>query len=176
MVDRKKRLIFDGVGRILGYSITACRQFLIHNNLPPCRCLLKEADCSCFKLDLPESEKVAGLVTALYNSRGGKIILGVDDDWNPLGLKDPQRVEHKFTQVIRHWCKLDEDPEIEFVGYKGKDFIVIHCPRGKDTPYFVRGGHVPKVRVGSSNMACEQGGDCTALQGGVFKKPGYLSG
>jgi len=32
-----------------------------------------------FKLELPESKKVAHLVTALYNSNGGKIILGVED-------------------------------------------------------------------------------------------------
>ncbi len=65
-----------------------------------------------FKLDLPKSEKVAGLVTALYNSRGGKIILGVDDNRNPVGLKDPQGAEHRFTQIIRYWCKLDEESEI----------------------------------------------------------------
>jgi|GEM_PF-1311999 len=105
-----------------------------------------------FKLDLPKSEKVAELVTALYNSRGGEIILGVDDNRNPIGLKDPQRVEHRFTQIIRHYCKLDEDPRIEFVKYKGKDFIVIHCPKGRDSPYFVRGEHIPRIRIGSSNM------------------------
>ena len=29
---------------------------------------------------------------------------------------------------------------------------MIHCPKGKDTPYFVRGEHTPRVRIGSSNM------------------------
>jgi len=105
-----------------------------------------------FKLDLPKPEKIAGLITAFYNSRGGKIILGVDDDRKPIGLKDPQRVEHKFTQIIRHYCKLDEDPRIEFIKYKGKDFILIHCPKGKDTPYFVRGEYTSRIRIGSSNM------------------------
>lgn len=106
-----------------------------------------------FKLELPESKNVAQLVTALYNSRGGKIILGVEDKNKKLvGLKNPQKTEHNFVQIIRHWCKLDEDPEIEFLKYKGKDFIVIHCPKGKDTPYFVRGEHIPKIRIGSSNM------------------------
>ncbi len=33
-----------------------------------------------FKLELPESKKVAQLVTSLYNSRGGKMILGVEDE------------------------------------------------------------------------------------------------
>ena len=106
-----------------------------------------------FKLKLPDSRKVARLVSALYNTRGGKIIIGVEDKTgNPVGLKEPQETEHKFTQIIRHWCKLDEEPEIEFVKYAGKDFVVVHCPKGKDTPYFVRGEYTPRVRIGSSNM------------------------
>ncbi|MCK4429396.1 MAG: putative DNA binding domain-containing protein, partial [Candidatus Aenigmarchaeota archaeon] len=92
-----------------------------------------------------------------YNSHGGKIILGVEDETRKLvGLKDPQKVEHKFAQIIRHWCKLDKEPEIEFMKYKNKDFIVIHCPKGKDTPYFVRGESKPRVRIGSSNMVANK--------------------
>ena len=105
-----------------------------------------------FKLELSDSKKIAQLVTAFYNSRGGKIIIGVDNNKKLIGIKEPQKTEHKFIQIIRHWCKLDKEPEIEFVKYGGKDFIVIDCPKGKDTPYFVRGEHAPRVRVGSSNM------------------------
>ncbi len=105
-----------------------------------------------FKLELPESKKAAQLVTAFYNSRGGKIILGVNDNKKLVGLKNPQKVEHKFTQIIRHWCRLDEEPKIEFIKYENKNFIVIHCPKGKDTPYFVRGESKPRIRIGSSNV------------------------
>ena len=79
--------------------------------------------------------------------------MGVEDETgNPVGLAEPQKIENKFTQIIRHWCRLDKEPGIEFVKYKNNDFIVIHCPKGKDTPYFVRGEHTPRVRMGSSNM------------------------
>ena len=105
-----------------------------------------------FKLELPESKKAAQLVTAFYNSRGGKIILGVNDNRRLVGLKNSQKVEHKFTQIIRHWCKLDEEPKIEFIKYENKNFIVIHCPKGKNTPYFVRGESKPRIRIGSSNV------------------------
>lgn len=106
-----------------------------------------------FKLDLPKPDKIARLVVAFYNSRGGKIVFGVKDETRePVGLKDPQRTEERFTQSIRQYCRLDEEPEIEFVNYKNKEFIVAHCPKGKDTPYFVKGEHTPRVRIGSSNM------------------------
>ena len=116
--------------------------------------LLKEkenADIE-FKAELPEPENVARLAAALYNSRGGKIILGVDDKRKPVGLAEPQKIEHKFVQIIRHWCKLDEEPKIEFMDYKGREIVIINCPKGRDTPYFVRGESVPRVRIGSSNM------------------------
>ncbi len=105
-----------------------------------------------FKEVLPEPKKVAQSVAAFYNSCGGKIIVGVDDNRKPVGLKEPQETEHRFVQIIRNWCKLDKEPGIEFVKYKDKDFLIIHCPKGKDTPYFVRGEHNPRVRIGSSNM------------------------
>ena len=109
-----------------------------------------------FKTELSDSKKVAQLVVAFYNSRGGKIILGVDDNRNPIGLKNPQKQEHKFAQIIRHWCKLDNEPELKFVKYKNKDFIVIDCPKGKDSPYFVKGEYAPRVRIGSSNMSANK--------------------
>ena len=106
-----------------------------------------------YKQELPEPKKVAQLVTAFYNSRGGKIVLGVEDEpRKPAGLDNAEKTEHKFVQIIRHWCKLDREPRIEFVKYEGKDFVVAHCPKGEDTPYFVRGEYIPRVRIGSSNM------------------------
>ena len=69
-----------------------------------------------------------------------------------IGLNDAQKTEHNFVQIIRHWCKLDCEPVIEFVKFEGRDFVVVHCPRGEDTPYFVRGEYVARVRIGSSNM------------------------
>jgi len=110
-----------------------------------------------FKLELPGSEKVANLVTAFYNSRGGTIVLGVEDETRkPVGLRDAKKTEHRFIQIIRHWCKLDKDPEIEFVKYQNKEFIVITCPKGEDTPYFIRGQSKPRVRVGSSNVVANK--------------------
>ncbi|PKP57961.1 MAG: hypothetical protein CVT89_03635 [Candidatus Altiarchaeales archaeon HGW-Altiarchaeales-2] len=110
-----------------------------------------------FKLDLPKSDKIARLVVAFYNSRGGKIVFGVENETRePVGLKDPQRTEERFTQSIRQYCRLDEEPEIEFVNYKNKEFVVVHCPKGKDTPYFVKGEHTPRVRIGSSDMSANR--------------------
>ncbi len=136
---REERGVLDGVGMDEKEFETLLKNF---EN--------KDLD---FKQELPDSENVAELVTAFYNSRGGRIIIGVEDETRkPIGLKNPQETEHRFTQIIRHWCKLDEEPRIEFIKYKNMDFVAINCPKGRDTPYFVKGQPTPRVRIGSSNM------------------------
>ncbi|MEA3343907.1 MAG: ATP-binding protein [archaeon] len=75
-----------------------------------------------YKSELPDAKRVAQLVAAFYNSRGGRIVLGVEDESRePTGLDDAGKTEHKFVQIIRHWCKLDREPEIEFVKFRGRD-------------------------------------------------------
>ncbi|MBW6461484.1 MAG: ATP-binding protein [DPANN group archaeon] len=54
-----------------------------------------------FKEILSNPKKVAQLVTSFYNSRGGKIIIGVDDNKNPIGLNNPQKTEHAFVQKLK---------------------------------------------------------------------------
>jgi predicted HTH transcriptional regulator len=46
-----------------------------------------------FKQELPGSSDLAVLISAFYNTRGGKIVIGVDDERKPLGLARPQSVE-----------------------------------------------------------------------------------
>ena len=41
-----------------------------------------------FKLELPEPKNVAQLVVAFYNSRGGRIVVGVEDEL-PLTFHHP---------------------------------------------------------------------------------------
>jgi len=103
-----------------------------------------------FKQELPGSSDLAVLITAFYNTRGGKIIIGVNDAREPIGLARPQSVESGIVNIIRDRLDLDVPPTIEIVTYQGKEFVVVTCPRGPYPPYFVRGESRPYVRIGSS--------------------------
>jgi len=106
-----------------------------------------------FKQELPGSSDLGVLITAFYNTRGGKIIIGVNDAREPIGLARPQSVESGIVNIIRDRLDLDVPPAIEIVTYQGKEFVVVTCPRGPYPPYFVRGESRPYVRVGSSKRA-----------------------
>jgi ATP-dependent DNA helicase RecG len=91
------------------------------------------------------------LISAFYNTRGGTLVLGVDDQRQPVGLPRPQNVEAGIVNIIRDRLDLDVPPAIEIVPFQGLEFVVVTCPRGRYPPYFVRGEPRPYVRVGSTN-------------------------
>jgi len=91
------------------------------------------------------------LISALYNTHGGTIVFGVDNQRRPVGVDRPQGVEAGIVNILRDRLDLDVLPAIEIVPFLGREFVVITCPRGLYPPYFVRGEPRPHVRVGSTN-------------------------
>jgi ATP-dependent DNA helicase RecG len=111
----------------------------------------REEETLDFKQELPGSSDLAMLVSAFYNTRGGTIIIGVDDQRRPVGVDRPQSVEAGIVNIIRDRLDLDVLPTIKIVAYQGREFVVVTCPRGTRRPYFVRGEVRPYIRVGSTN-------------------------
>jgi ATP-dependent DNA helicase RecG len=111
----------------------------------------REGETLDFKRELPGSSDLAALISAFYNTRDGTIIVGVDDQRQPVGLLRPQSVEAGVTHILRDRLDLDVLPAVEIVPYDGREFVVVTCPRGLYPPYFVRGEPRPYVRVGSTN-------------------------
>ncbi|OIO93876.1 MAG: hypothetical protein AUK03_07585 [Anaerolineae bacterium CG2_30_64_16] len=111
----------------------------------------REGETLDFKRELPGSSDLAVLISALYNTHGGTIVFGVDNQRRPVGVDRPQGVEAGIVNILRDRLDLDVLPAIEIVPFLGREFVVITCPRGLYPPYFVRGEPRPHVRVGSTN-------------------------
>jgi ATP-dependent DNA helicase RecG len=110
----------------------------------------RESETLDFKQELPGSSDLAVLISAFYNTRGGTILIGVDDQRQPLGVDRPQGVEAGFVNIVRDRLDLDVPPTIEIVTYQDQEFVVVTCPQGTRRPYLVRGQARPYVRVGST--------------------------
>ena len=109
-----------------------------------------------FKREMPSSSDLAKLITAFYNTRGGTIVFGVEDETRRLvGVTSPQGIEEGVINILRARCSLDVMPSIEFVSYRGMEFVVVTCPQGARKPYLVSGETRPYVRVGSSNREAQ---------------------
>ncbi len=116
----------------------------------------REGETLEFKREMPVSSDLAKLVTAFYNTRGGVIVFGVEDETRrPVGVTNPQGIEEGVNNILRARCSLDVIPTIEFVSYQGKEFVVVTCPQGRHKPYLVSGETRPYIRVGSSNRRAQ---------------------
>jgi ATP-dependent DNA helicase RecG len=116
----------------------------------------REGETLEFKREMPSSSDLAKLVTAFYNTRGGTIIFGVEDETRQLvGVVNPQGVEGGIVNILRARCSLDIMPTIEVFSHQGKEFVVVTCPQGAHKPYLVSGETRPYVRIGSSNREAQ---------------------
>lgn len=116
----------------------------------------REGETLEFKQDMPSSSDLAKLITAFYNTRGGTIVFGIEDETQQLvGVTSPQGIEEGIINIIRDRCSLDVMPTIEFVSYQGLEFVVVTCPQGARKPYLVSGETRPYVRVGPSNRKAQ---------------------
>ncbi|MCK4488183.1 MAG: putative DNA binding domain-containing protein [Desulfobacterales bacterium] len=116
----------------------------------------REGETLEFKQEMPSSSDLAKLITALYNTRGGMIVFGVENDTRRLaGIPNPQGVETGIVNIIQDRCSLDVMPCIEFVSYQHMEFVVVTCPQGARKPYLVSRETRPYIRVGSSNREAQ---------------------
>ncbi|MEA3397092.1 MAG: ATP-binding protein [Chloroflexota bacterium] len=104
-----------------------------------------------FKREIPrQADDLTTELVAFANTRGGTVILGVDDDAQLVGLTgDPQRVEERVMGL----CRVCDPPlavTIEVVELKGYLLLIIRVPEGSDKPYRARGRCY--VRAGSTTQ------------------------
>jgi len=116
----------------------------------------REGETLEFKQEMPSFSDLARLITAFYNTRGGTIVFGIEDETRRLvGVTSPQGIEQGIINIIRDRCSLDVMPTIEVVSYQGLEFAVVTCPQGVRKPYLVSGETRPYVRAGSSNREAQ---------------------
>ena len=88
-----------------------------------------------FKRKLKTPEKIAKEIVAFLNTRGGYIIIGVDDDKSIVGIKS----EKSEADIIERACKFaiepDIIPEISVYDIQGRDVMVVKIKEGSRKPY-----------------------------------------
>lgn len=91
-----------------------------------------------FKRDFDKDEFLETVV-AFANSGTGKIILGVDDKGNILGIhEDFLNLEKRIRGTISGRCEPQIDVNVEDLEIDGKPVVVVTVKEGKDKPFLVR--------------------------------------
>lgn len=109
-------------------------------------------------------------VSAFANGMGGKLLFGIDDDGEVVGLADREKDCDVISETIK--TKMDPIPEIHLVPetVDGKKIIVLTVFPGKETPYYYvgDGNRQAFVRIGNESVIADR----TAIRRLVLKSAG----
>lgn len=89
-----------------------------------------------FKVSITSRPKIARSIVAFANSRGGKIIVGVEDNGRVLGA-DIGGEEYELEKAAQLFC--DPVIELEFEEYetsRQKMLLIAHVPESTDKPHY----------------------------------------
>ncbi|MCD6240298.1 ATP-binding protein [Candidatus Bathyarchaeota archaeon] len=102
-----------------------------------------------FKEKIGKPEEFAETVIAFANTKGGIILLGVDDHAKIVGVTDPN-LEQTINNILRSHCEPPVKYSVEKRTLDEKDVVIIRVEEGKDKPYIVR-NKGPYVRTNATD-------------------------
>ncbi|MGG7074070.1 putative DNA binding domain-containing protein [Campylobacter sp. 9BO] len=113
-----------------------------------------------FKVALPSNDTIAKTAIAFANTSGGKLIIGIDDDKNIIGIGDVDifALQDKIASVIFDSCSPNILPEIYTLNIDGKLLLVIEIFRGNLLPYYLKSigkNDGTYIRVGATNRKAD---------------------
>lgn len=98
-----------------------------------------------FKLDVNNAVSIAQEIAAFANSKGGIIIVGVEDKTGGiigLDYQDIQRINNLLTTAAQELVKSPVVISTDTVNIDGKRLIVVEVPEGTDKPHMDKDGVV----------------------------------
>jgi len=112
------------------------------------------------KSQLPQHDHIAKTVIAFANTSGGKLLLGVDDQRQIIGVLEDGlfALQDKIASIIYDRCAPAILPEIYTVNLQGKLVLVIEIFRGNLLPYYLKAdgkNHGTYLRIGASNRKAD---------------------
>jgi len=121
-----------------------------------------------FKRGLPRPSKVARTLAAFANTRGGALLIGVDDDGSFPGAPHPRATAETLADIARAAVDPPLEPRVSIVSVDGARIVVAEVGLSPDRPHHVvreNGTREAPIRVGSSTRAA-RGPSLAALTGG----------
>ncbi|HVZ37946.1 MAG TPA: ATP-binding protein [Candidatus Kapabacteria bacterium] len=94
-----------------------------------------ETDTVEFKRKFSGFEKIAKEMIALANTRGGMILVGVDDDGSIVGVESEKSEIDLLSSSAEFYCDPPVDYDIDVVDIEDTDVIVVHIPESRQKPH-----------------------------------------
>ena len=92
-----------------------------------------------FKRKFTSPEKIAKEIAAFANTKGGFLIIGVDDDKRIVGVKSEKEEIAQIVHACTFFIEPIIEPLIEIIEIEFKDVVVVHVPESDYKPHRVNG-------------------------------------
>lgn len=108
------------------------------------------------KRELERKEPLSWLksVSAFANTLGGKLLFGVSNDGELVGLTDAEKDAEDISEAIK--TQMDPVPQVDLTihGEEGRRFVVLEVFKCAETPYYVRhkSSLIAYVRIGNESV------------------------
>lgn len=111
-----------------------------------------------FKRTIPSAEKIAREIASFANTKGGTLLVGVDDDKSLIGVEGYHEEEFLLNKAAGELCSPAIGIRIEIVHFGERDLLVIKVPEASRKPVFVRNkkGRTVYVREKDQNKVASE--------------------
>lgn len=111
-----------------------------------------------FKRDLSSPRPLLKTLVAFANSAGGRLVLGVTDDRQVIGVEHPLDEEERLASLIADSITPRLVPNVELVTVEGKTLLVVEVFLSGTRPHFLKAEGMENgvyVRLGSTNRQAD---------------------
>ncbi len=91
-----------------------------------------------FKRKFSTPEKIAREMIAFANTKGGYLIIGVDDDKEIIGVDSEKTEAELILDAANNFCEPPLNVEIDFVEVKGKEVVVVKVFESDNKPHRIQ--------------------------------------
>ena len=88
-----------------------------------------------FKRRFSTPEKIAREMIAFANTRGGYLLLGVDDDKQIVGVESEKSEAELIKDSAVNYCEPPVEYEIDFLEVYGKEVVIVSIPESENKPH-----------------------------------------
>ena len=113
-----------------------------------------------FKREISSPRNLLRTLVAFANSAGGRLVVGVDDSGNVVGVDNPLAEEERIGSMVADGIMPRLVPDVQLVTVEGKALLVVEVfPSGRRPHHVAVEGPTDGVyvRLGSSNRMADQG-------------------
>jgi predicted HTH transcriptional regulator len=90
-----------------------------------------------FKRTISSPEKIARELAAFANTRGGTLLIGVDDDKSLVGVDSFWEQEFLLSQSLNEICRPALRARVEIVPFHKKDIVLVRVDESDSKPVYV---------------------------------------